>query len=107
MIGNVLSAEAIAIVVSACKQTVSITFVYLVGIISIKWLSLTELCIFRKKRGHKPTGMLVQKAKATGFSSVSEMLQVKGLENLHGTTIKDTISAKKQTPLTKVCYFYF
>ncbi|GLU01636.1 hypothetical protein SLE2022_189370 [Rubroshorea leprosula] len=54
-----------------------------------------------KKRGHKPTGMLVQKAKATGFSSVSEMLQVKGPENLHGTTIKDTISRKKQSPLTK------
>ncbi|GLT34021.1 hypothetical protein SLA2020_085670 [Shorea laevis] len=54
-----------------------------------------------KKRGHKPTGMLVQKAKATGFSSVSEMLQVKGPGNLHGTTIKYTISPKKQAPLTK------
>ena len=30
---------------------------------------------FRKKIGCNPTGMLVYTAKATGFSSVSEMLQ--------------------------------
>ncbi|XP_034673663.1 uncharacterized protein LOC117904943 isoform X2 [Vitis riparia] len=34
-----------------------------------------------KKRGHRPTGILVHTAKATGFSSVSEMLQFKGSEN--------------------------
>ncbi|GAV75644.1 zf-4CXXC_R1 domain-containing protein [Cephalotus follicularis] len=34
-----------------------------------------------KKRGHRPTGMLVYTAKATGFSSVSEMLNVRGFEN--------------------------
>ncbi|XP_042013107.1 cell division cycle-associated 7-like protein [Salvia splendens] len=28
-----------------------------------------------KKRGHQPTGILINMAKATGFSSVSEMLQ--------------------------------
>lgn len=37
--------------------------------------------MFRKKRGHRPTGILVHTAKATGFSSVSEMLQFKGSEN--------------------------
>lgn len=35
-----------------------------------------------KKRGHQPTGQLVQAAKATGFSSVSEMLLIKGYDNL-------------------------
>ncbi|XP_010528456.1 PREDICTED: uncharacterized protein LOC104805549 [Tarenaya hassleriana] len=34
-----------------------------------------------KKRGHQPTGILVHTAKATGFSSVSELLHVKGPEN--------------------------
>ncbi|KAI8534377.1 hypothetical protein RHMOL_Rhmol10G0085100 [Rhododendron molle] len=34
----------------------------------------------RKKQGHQPTGRLVHTAKATGFSSVSELLLVKGLE---------------------------
>ncbi|XP_019059180.1 PREDICTED: uncharacterized protein LOC104823872 isoform X2 [Tarenaya hassleriana] len=34
-----------------------------------------------KKRGHQPTGILAHTAKATGFSSVSELLQVKGPEN--------------------------
>lgn len=40
------------------------------------------LCVFRKKRGHKPTGILVHAAKAIGFSSASEMIKVKGPENL-------------------------
>ncbi|XP_057951740.1 uncharacterized protein LOC131146279 isoform X2 [Malania oleifera] len=31
-----------------------------------------------KKRGHRPTGVLARTAKATGFSSVSDMLRVKG-----------------------------
>ncbi|XP_062106323.1 uncharacterized protein LOC133817742 [Humulus lupulus] len=35
-----------------------------------------------KKRGHKPTGILVHAAKATGFSSASEMILVKGPDNL-------------------------
>ncbi|XP_024037214.1 uncharacterized protein LOC18039540 isoform X3 [Citrus clementina] len=39
-----------------------------------------SLCM--KKRGHQPTGQLVQAAKATGFSSVSEMLLIKGYDNL-------------------------
>lgn len=35
-----------------------------------------------KKRGHKPTGILVHAAKATGFNSASEMILAKGPENL-------------------------
>lgn len=36
---------------------------------------------FRKKRGHKPTGILVHTAKATGFKSVSDMLDLNDTEN--------------------------
>lgn len=46
-----------------------------------------------KKKGYKPTGILVQKARKTGFSSVSEMLQVKGLEDLHAITKKDSAAS--------------
>nr|GEX42725.1 zinc-finger domain of monoamine-oxidase A repressor R1 [Tanacetum cinerariifolium] len=35
-----------------------------------------------KKRGHNPTGALVQIAKVGGFSSVSDLLNVKGAENV-------------------------
>ncbi|KAL3525440.1 hypothetical protein ACH5RR_013812 [Cinchona calisaya] len=35
-----------------------------------------SLCM--KKRGHRPTGILIRAAKENGFSSVSEMLQIKG-----------------------------
>ncbi|KVH92329.1 Zinc-finger domain of monoamine-oxidase A repressor R1 [Cynara cardunculus var. scolymus] len=38
--------------------------------------------ICMKKRGHQPTGMLVQMAKAGGFSSVSDMLHVKGPQSV-------------------------
>lgn len=38
--------------------------------------------IARKKKGHKPTGILIHTAKATGFKSASELIQVKGIENL-------------------------
>ena len=34
--------------------------------------------MYRKKRGHLPTGILVRAAKQNGFSSVSAMLQLKG-----------------------------
>ncbi|KAL3527064.1 hypothetical protein ACH5RR_011720 [Cinchona calisaya] len=36
-----------------------------------------------KKRGHQPTGILIHAAKANGYSSVSEMLQIKGPENCY------------------------
>lgn len=35
-------------------------------------------CFSRKKRGQRPTGILVHTAKATGFSSVSEFLKTEG-----------------------------
>nr|XP_048328618.1 uncharacterized protein LOC107416538 isoform X2 [Ziziphus jujuba var. spinosa] len=40
-----------------------------------------------KKRGHKPTGVLVHAAKATGFNSVSEMLLLKGPGNLNNLVV--------------------
>ncbi|XP_010265236.1 PREDICTED: uncharacterized protein LOC104603026 [Nelumbo nucifera] len=57
-----------------------------------------------KKRGHQPTGILVHTAKATGFSSVSEMLHVKGPENVGAEKIlKNVVSSpKKQDASNKV-----
>lgn len=40
-----------------------------------------------KKKGHKPTGILAHTAKATGFSSVSAMLEVQGPDNV--SRVKD------------------
>ncbi|XP_010263034.1 PREDICTED: uncharacterized protein LOC104601411 isoform X2 [Nelumbo nucifera] len=56
-----------------------------------------------KKRGHQPTGILVHTAKATGFSSVSEMLKVKGPENLVSEKILKNVvaSPKKQDAANK------
>ncbi|KAF7136095.1 hypothetical protein RHSIM_Rhsim08G0079400 [Rhododendron simsii] len=42
---------------------------------------LETTAFFRKKRGHQPTGILVHTAKATGFSSVSQLLHIQGSEN--------------------------
>lgn len=53
-----------------------------------------------KKRGFKPTGMLVHTAKATGFSSVSEMLQVGGLENASSEKIVKDVGVSPVKPLT-------
>ncbi|XVF80438.1 hypothetical protein PTKIN_Ptkin15bG0073100 [Pterospermum kingtungense] len=51
-----------------------------------------------KRKGHKPTGILVHTAKATGYCSVSELLQAKGPENFGYENIVTDIgvSAKKQ-----------
>ncbi|XWS36036.1 hypothetical protein CRYUN_Cryun20dG0048000 [Craigia yunnanensis] len=51
-----------------------------------------------KKKGHKPTGILVRTAKATGYSSVSELLQAKGPANFGYEKIVKVIgvSPKKQ-----------
>ncbi|OVA05028.1 DDT domain [Macleaya cordata] len=56
-----------------------------------------------KKKGHQPTGVLVRTAKATGFSSVSEMLIAKGPEILiSANVVKDVgTSPKKSDPSTK------
>lgn len=50
----------------------------------LKFISsvLETTAFFRKKRGHQPTGILVHTAKATGFSSVSQLLHIQGSENL-------------------------
>ncbi|CAH1421419.1 unnamed protein product [Lactuca virosa] len=56
--------------------------------------------ICRKKRGHEPTGMLAVMAKAGGFSSVSNMLDVKGAENVSNyKRVKETCTSprKKET----------
>ncbi|GKF97247.1 hypothetical protein Tco_0293068, partial [Tanacetum coccineum] len=37
---------------------------------------------YRKKRGHQPTGMVSPMAKAGGFTSVSDMIHVKGAQNV-------------------------
>ncbi|OAY57054.1 uncharacterized protein LOC110609948 isoform X2 [Manihot esculenta] len=59
-----------------------------------------SLCM--KKRGHKPTGILVHTAKENGFSSVSELLQVKGPENFGiDRTAKDASVSSKKPASTK------
>nr|GLL19246.1 uncharacterized protein LOC109168561 isoform X4 [Ipomoea trifida] len=51
-----------------------------------------------KKRGFLPTGILVHTAKATGFTSVSEMLQVKGPENIdHEKALNKKDAPTKET----------
>ncbi|XVF71665.1 hypothetical protein PTKIN_Ptkin12aG0057900 [Pterospermum kingtungense] len=51
-----------------------------------------------KKKGHKPTGILVHTAKSTGYSSVSDLLQAEGPDNFgYERVIKDIgASPKKQ-----------
>lgn len=54
-----------------------------------------------KKRGHLPTGILVRAAKQNGFSSVSEMLQVKGpMTNYEEKSVKsiDSLPRKRAAP---------
>nr|GMC62609.1 Cell division cycle-associated 7-like protein [Ipomoea batatas] len=54
--------------------------------------------MLRKKRGFQPTGILVHTAKATGFTSVSEMLQVKGPENIdHEKALNKKDAPTKET----------
>ncbi|KAI8541812.1 hypothetical protein RHMOL_Rhmol08G0091200 [Rhododendron molle] len=48
-----------------------------------------------KKRGHQPTGILVHTAKATGFSSVSQLLHIQGSENL------DVVKNVKAEPIKR------
>ncbi|XP_031109221.1 uncharacterized protein LOC116013543 isoform X2 [Ipomoea triloba] len=51
-----------------------------------------------KKRGFQPTGILVHTAKATGFTSVSEMLQVKGPGNIdHEKALNKKDAPTKET----------
>ena len=65
---------------------------------------LIDKCFSRKKRGHKPTGQLVQKARIAGYSSVSEMLNVKVRDNFGNELVVDNmdISLKDLVALNKV-----
>jgi Zinc-finger domain of monoamine-oxidase A repressor R1 len=40
----------------------------------------------RKKRGHLPTGIMIHTAKATGYSSVFELLDKRGSEFIKAST---------------------
>ncbi|CAO2825444.1 unnamed protein product [Amaranthus hypochondriacus] len=54
-------------------------------------------CSFcRKKKGHKPTGKLVHAAKATGFSSVSELLHVTGPDVCQELIVKSKTGSPKK-----------
>ncbi|XP_021763526.1 uncharacterized protein LOC110728178 isoform X2 [Chenopodium quinoa] len=61
-------------------------------------------CSFcRKKKGHKPTGILAHTAKATGFSSVSELLIVKGHDACLEQIVKcKATSSKKSAASTEL-----
>ncbi|KAL9671517.1 hypothetical protein QQ045_009086 [Rhodiola kirilowii] len=59
-----------------------------------------------KKKGQRPTGILTHTAKATGFSSVSEMLDVMGPQSKVkrvSASPKKGITHKKETALKKLC----
>lgn len=61
--------------------------------------------ILRKKKGHKPTGMLVYAAKATGLGSASNLIQVKGVENLDN--FKRPVLLKKVISLNMMYAYVF
>ncbi|KAL0431286.1 UNVERIFIED_CONTAM: Cell division cycle-associated 7-like protein [Sesamum radiatum] len=61
-----------------------------------KCRGICNCSICMKKRGHQPTGMLINMAKATGFSSVSELL-LKGAECLnHENVVADVVASPKK-----------
>lgn len=66
--------------------------------------------MYRKKRGHQPTGILIRAAKANGFSSVSEMLQINGPDNCHGENsvkgIKDLSRKRAAAETVCTCYYF-
>lgn len=65
----------------------------------------SEYCFnYRKKRGHQPTGMVVQMVKASGFTSVSDMIHVKGAQNVSNyKRVKETTASPTKVWL---CSFY-
>ena len=66
-------------------------------------MSLTKLIFFSmKKIGCAPTSILVHKAKAIGFSSISEMLQVMDLDNSAKSVKAKVAHPKKSATLCKV-----
>ncbi|KAH6831371.1 hypothetical protein C2S53_014544 [Perilla frutescens var. hirtella] len=57
-----------------------------------KCRGICNCSVCMKKRGHQPTGILINTAKATGFSSVSEML-LKGSEHLNCENVVAVMAA--------------
>lgn len=57
-----------------CVHVSPLTFCCLFSIFVWRFCVNLNRAPFRKQRGHLPTGILSTTAKATGFSSVSEML---------------------------------
>ncbi|KAJ8442520.1 hypothetical protein Cgig2_022403 [Carnegiea gigantea] len=53
-----------------------------------------------KRRGLKPTGILVHAAKATGFSSVSELLDAKGPEACQQLIVKNKTASSAEGPVS-------
>lgn len=53
----------------------------------------------RKKKGHKPTGQLVQTARSAGYSSVSEMLNVNGSEELGDEKVVENVGVSPNEPV--------
>jgi hypothetical protein len=60
---------------------VSYPFILFV-VVSIFVILQDNFFFSRKNKGHKPTGQPVQAARNAGYSSVLEMLNVKGPDNL-------------------------
>ncbi|KAF5479874.1 hypothetical protein F2P56_000659 [Juglans regia] len=52
-----------------------------------------------KKKGHKPTGQLVQTARSAGYSSVSEMLNVNGSEELGDEKVVENVGVSPNEPV--------
>ena len=64
-------------------------------LVVLKMVNSGQLC-YRKRRGLKPTGMLVHAAKATGFSSVSELLDAKGPEACQQLIVKNKTASSAE-----------
>ena len=79
MNGHAPSVGAFAIAASAGECLV-VAIMLLVFFFNV----MEGISLFRKKRGEQPTGQLFHKARENGFSSVSEMLQVKSPQSFVG-----------------------
>ena len=103
MIGTVPSAGAFATAASACNALMICVSCCLN--LHLYFSDNSERkCHIRKKRGQKPTGILVRAAKASGFSSVSEMIDVKVPNNLGEAKLQNVaVSPVKEAPSNKVC----
>ena len=71
---------------------------------SLLILTIPSISLLRKKQGQLPTGILCHVAKATGYSSVSDLLHAKSPENSAlSKNVSDTgASPKNQSASKKV-----